>query len=163
MDNPQYPWSYAGQNTQQEFINAWRYLVEFFRNQKVKNVYWVWNPWLAKNIDIYYPGNDYVDVIGLTILNYGLAYDIDNKYWQTFDTLYLPFREKIQKYNKPIIISKLGSTPYGGDNRAWIMNSLNSIINNYQEINAVVFFHTDKDANWPYKKKSPFINWSLFN
>ncbi len=52
------------------------------------NVIWIWNPWKSKNILSFYPGKDYVDWIGVNILNYG-DLNSDRK-WYEFEALYRP-------------------------------------------------------------------------
>lgn len=73
FDNPAYPWSEAGGNTPEDFKRCWKYVVNYFDSLGVGNVTWVWNPWEEDQLDKYYPGDEYVDWIGVTNLNYGLA------------------------------------------------------------------------------------------
>jgi cellulose synthase (UDP-forming) len=168
-DNPQYPWSPAGENTPEEYVQAWRYVVDLFREEKADNVRWVWNPWKAVNIYDYYPGDQYVDWIGFTILNYGYAAsDAD---WHSFSALYEPFRfqiafaedESIMK--KPVMIAEFGSTAYGGDQAEWINEALYRIRERYPEIMSVVFFYSDQDKNWATDwRPSPdaaYIDWTF--
>ena len=97
MDNPSYPWSfYGGGNTPEEFILAYQYVVKYFNKMGATNVSWVWNPWEEDAIEKYYPGDDFVDWIGLTNLNYGLANS--NGKWVGFEDLYKPFHDKIIKF-----------------------------------------------------------------
>lgn len=56
--------------TAEEFIAKWRYVVNFFKAEGVTNVKWAWNPntWgTASTMDptTYYPGSEYVHVVGL--------------------------------------------------------------------------------------------------
>ncbi len=64
--------SFADNNT--AFIGAWQRIVNIFRNEGASNVYFVWNPncddigpnhWTA-----YYPGNNYVDWVGIDLYQY---------------------------------------------------------------------------------------------
>ncbi|GAA4403957.1 hypothetical protein GCM10023187_20520 [Nibrella viscosa] len=149
-----------------EFIGAWRYVVTFFRQQGVTNVRWVWSPSTDTDIKQYYPGSDYVDWIGVSCLNYGEA-SVDGE-WHSFRALYEPFRSQIFWHKdskirtKPVIITELGSTSYGGDGTLWITDALGQLTD-YPEIRSVVFYATDRDAHWPTAwRPSPttqYISW----
>jgi hypothetical protein len=76
--------------TQADFVNAWRRVVDIFREQGVTNVAWVWalntplpagwdwgwdNDWQA-----YYPGDAYVDWVGSDLYEWGQPSWIDPVY-----------------------------------------------------------------------------------
>lgn len=60
-----YPWGNQNPNL---YKSAYTYVVDYMRNHGAENTKWVWSP--AGNIgsEKYYPGDRYVDVIGVTIL-----------------------------------------------------------------------------------------------
>ena len=162
FDNPQYPWSPVGENSAEEFKAAWKYVVQFFNDQHVQNVQWVWNPWKPDKVGAYYPGDDYVDVIGLTALNYeklspsGLPY--------SFDDLYIPLKDALgaSAINKPIILSEFGSLNFEGQQEAWIVEALDSIYLNYPEITGIIFFNSNIDNNIPVATEElNTLDWSL--
>lgn len=168
-DNPQYPWSPEGGNSPQEFQEAWRHVVDVFRQQEVKNVQWVWNPWEDTAIPLYYPGDDYVDWIGITGLNYGLA--ASDGLWHSFATLYEPFRHQIafakdsSLMTKPVLLAEFGTTSYGGEQAEWLDEALYRIQNMYPEVKGVVFFYSDKDKNWATDwrpdENTAYIDWTF--
>lgn len=162
MDNPQYPWSKAGGNTPKEFIEAWRYVVNRFRAQGASNVSWVWSPWNVSTLRDYYPGNNYVDLIGLTVLNYGSTQGFGQ--WYDFDALYEPLSRALRDYPAPILIAEFGSTGLGGDRTAWLNQALDSIASR-PEIAGAVLFNSDEDANWPQDwadaRDQFLIKWSM--
>ncbi|WP_017732323.1 glycosyltransferase family 2 protein [Nafulsella turpanensis] len=168
-DNPHYPWSATGGNTPEEYVEAWRYVVELFREEDAENVIWVWNPWEEVTMMEFYPGGDYVDWLGFTVLNYGNA--APDELWHSFATLYEPFRykmassEEISIMKKPVMIAEFGSTSYGGSQIDWTSEALYDIQNLYPEIYALVFFYSDKDNNWATDwRPSPstqYIDWTF--
>ncbi len=95
FDNPAYPWSVNGNLSPDSYKAAWIYVFERFKKKGAHNVIWVWNPWKSSVIADYYPGNEFVDWIGLTLLNYGSLNE--NGKWISFSDIYLPFREELQK------------------------------------------------------------------
>ncbi len=70
MNDPyRYPWG-PQNNTHQEYIAAWRRVVDRFRRAGVHNVIWVWSPHVAyTSWETYYPGDDYVDWVSTGVLN----------------------------------------------------------------------------------------------
>ena len=168
-DNPQYPWSTTGGNTAEEYIGAWRYVVDQFNEAGVENAIWVWNPWQDVNMAEYYPGDDYVDWIGITVLNYGLAGS--DQLWHSFATLYEPYRyqiafsEDVSMMRKPVMIAEFGTTAFGGKQVPWIEEALYDIRTLYPEIQSLVFFYSNEDENWATdwrpSSNPQFIDWTL--
>ncbi|WP_242928758.1 glycosyltransferase [Pontibacter vulgaris] len=162
-ENPFYPWSPEYGNSPEKYVAAWRYVVDKFRQEGVTNVAWVWNPWKHTTMLDYYPGDDYVDWIGVTALNYGQAYS--DHAWRTFDDLYEPFRSHLTRIKKPVMLAEFGTTEFGGDKAAWLKYALYNISFDYPEIKAVVFFNSDRDKNWPNEWRpdstASFIDWSF--
>ena len=60
-----YPWS---SNDPALYQAAFRHVVEVFRAEGATNVQWVWSPAGQGNALAYYPGDDVVDYVGLTVL-----------------------------------------------------------------------------------------------
>jgi cellulose synthase (UDP-forming) len=162
-DNPHYPWSESGGNTPGEYIGAWQHTVEIFQEEGVYNVSWVWNPWRHENVYTYFPGGKYVDWIGITALNYGEA-SLDGR-WRSFDEVYLPYREQIKSLKRPVMLAEFGSTSYGGNQHEWIEDALDRISTEYKEIQAAVFFYSDRDKNWATdwrpSANAQFIDWTF--
>ena len=168
-DNPHYPWSAVGGNSPEEFREAWRHVVSLFRRQGVENVQWVWNPWEDTSIPLYYPGNDYVDWVGITGLNYGRA--ASDGLWHSFATLYDPYRHQIafaedsSLMTKPVMIAEFGTTAYGGQQAEWLSEALFRVQHLYPEVKGLVFFYSNQDDNWatnwrPYEG-AEFIDWTF--
>jgi cellulose synthase/poly-beta-1,6-N-acetylglucosamine synthase-like glycosyltransferase len=148
FDNPQYPWSPAGDNSPNDFVHAWKRVHEIFREEQAENVVWVWNPWKANNMKRYYPGDDYVDWIGVTGLNYG-TFNASAQ-WHEFRELYLPYHRAIKDLTgKPVILAEFGSLKLGGNQQNWVKNAFRSIDSHFKEIEGLVFFNSRFDTNLP--------------
>ena len=165
FDNPDYPWSRKGENTPEEFKKAWQYVYHKFQELRVQNVIWVWNPWKDIAVESYYPGDDYVDWIGVTLLNYG-ELNSDSK-WHEFESLYNPFHEKFKKLSyKPVMIAEMGTLNMKGNKKTWFKNAFKAIDSKYKEINGVVFFNSSFDKNIPKNNSNytnEFLHWSFSN
>lgn len=171
MNNPMYPWSDTGGNSPEEYTTAWKYVHDRFEMLGVQNVSWVWSPWSRENMQEYFPYGEnqsitqYVDWIGLTALNYGTA-SWDQKQ-MTFKEIYDPFRSTILSLSLdlPIMLAEFGSTSYGIDPQEWNDKSITTIIKNYPEINAIIYFYSDQDKNWITDWRpiegDQYVNWTF--
>lgn len=83
------------------YKKCYRYIHDIFAKNGANNVLWVWNPneksfpnftWNA--MEMYYPGNEYVDIIGLTGYNTGTYYSGET--WRSFDAIYSGMYQKYQ-------------------------------------------------------------------
>jgi hypothetical protein len=116
---------YAGKDTE-IFKALWRHIHRLFDEAGVDNVLWVWNPHDVSLPDfkwnhplMYYPGDDVVDIIGITGYNTG-TYFAGEK-WREFHDIYKPVTVDYSEwFNKPFMITEFGSNSVGGNKAAWI-------------------------------------------
>jgi cellulose synthase (UDP-forming) len=120
-----YPW---GNKNPELYIESYKYVMDRFENNNPENVYMVWAPAGNPGSEIYFPGDDYVDVIGTTIL-----YD---EYW--YGKYYVPefkqlsqTRAWLQNYNKDIWVVEFGAGMANVYNQSTVINDA---ISNYQEL-----------------------------
>lgn len=141
------------------YIAVWQRIYNIFEQQGVNNCIWIYNPndnnfppcpW--NNYLAYYPGNDYVDMIGVTGYNTGTYYFASRgEIWREFETIYDEINEKYQPiFNKfPWIITEFATSSVGGDKPGWITNMFNAI-DKYPNIKAMVWFSfADYDPDVP--------------
>ena len=117
MNDPyRYPWG-PQNNTKEEFIVAWRRVVERFRAAGATNVLWVWSPHVAYDYwDLYYPGDAYVDWVATGVLNFGPIAQWSR--WWTLAEIFGTKYERLASFGKPVMIAELGSLAVGGDRAA---------------------------------------------
>jgi Glycosyl hydrolase family 26 len=92
------------------FVAMWQHVVNYFRAAGVTNVKWVWAP----NVDAgdgamsaYYPGDRYVDYVGLDGYNY--AYTQGGP-WQTPEQVFGASYAELERItHKPVIIAETSS------------------------------------------------------
>lgn len=115
------------------YIALWKYIHTIFAAEGVDNVLWVWNPhdlsrpnFKWNHFLTYYPGDEYVDIIGMTGYNTGTYFPGEK--WREFDEIYTPlYSEYSAVFNKPFMITEFASNSVGGDKAAWIRNMFNSM------------------------------------
>jgi hypothetical protein len=155
MNDPyRYPWG-PHNNSIEDFIRAWRHVVERFRMAGADNVVWVWSPHASYDFYPYYPGDDYIDWVATGVLNFGtVAYW--SKWW-TFKEIFGDKYEFFAALNKPIMIAEFGSLAVGGDRSAWFQAALQDFQATYPQVKALLFFHSSSDATVTYQN----IDWSF--
>lgn len=156
MNDPyRYPWG-PQNNEPQDFIDAWKHVVELFRKEQVDNVLWVWAPHLAYGkFRDFYPGDGYVDWIATGTLNYGTVAPWSQ--WWTFDEIFAKYYEELATYHKPIMLAEFGSLAVGGDRAKWYAEALYDFPTKYPAVKALIFFHNRKDATTTFQT----LNWYI--
>ena len=128
------------------YREMYKYVYSFFEKHNANNVIWVWNPngksfpnfkWNAE--EMYYPENNMVDVLGLTLYNTGNFYEGEN--WTEFKDLYEPlYNTAIEKYDMPFMITEFSCARAGGDKETWTKTML-SKIKDYNNIKIAVWWN----------------------
>lgn len=141
------------------YIDVWRYIYNIFEEESVTNCIWIFNPndnnyppSIWNNFLSYYPGNEFVHMIGVTGYNTGTYYAEKNgEVWRSFKTIYDEINSKYKDIfgQFPWIITEFASSSIGGDKAAWISDMFDSI-KSYPNIKAAVWFSSaDYDPDFP--------------
>ncbi|MCG2612709.1 glycosyltransferase [Terrimonas sp. NA20] len=157
-DNPAYPWSPSGGNTPDEFKAGWKYIYEYFLQKGVNNVAWVWSPWKAANIEAYFPGKQYVDWLGVTMLDYGALRGTSD----SFEDLYRPFHQHgIFRSGLPVMVAEMGSLAGKEQQTQWFSSAFKKISEQFPDIRAAVFFNSHHDQNVPQQNAVTSLDWQI--
>lgn len=143
------------------YVEVWRKIYNIFQEEGVNNAIWVFNP---NNISFppcgwnsplaYYPGNEYVQMFGITGYNTGDYYkDLYGETWREFEDIY----DEIYKTYEPCfsefpwMITEFASASAGGDKVKWI-NDMFKAFPKYPEIKVAVWFNSqDFDPREPHE------------
>jgi hypothetical protein len=135
-----------------DFVKAWRHVVTLFRSAGAANVSWVWCPFAvqgkrraAEEWRRYYPGDDFVDWVGMDGYNWGAARAWSR--WQTFGQIFSPLYGDYAG-RKPLMICEVACAETGGDKAAWIRNMGAKLSERFSRIRAVTWFDADKETDW---------------
>lgn len=154
MNGNWYPWAINhNNNTYDSFITAWKYIVDKFNSVGAHNVTWVWCPNHSNDPESNdmvqcYPGDEYVDWIGMDGYNWGVTQSWS--YWQSFrDVFDYAYNVLTSLSSKPLMIGEFACTEEGGSKADWITDAIGSQIkNNYPGIKAIVWFNINKECDW---------------
>lgn len=143
------------------YIECYRLIYRIFEEEgALANTLWVWNPngasypnygWNAA--DCYYPGDAYVDIVGLTGYNTGTYYEGER--WRSFEDIYTPlYRNATLQYAHPLMITEFACSSIGGDKAAWVKDML-ARLSEKDRIKAAIWwnsadFDTDGNVARPY-------------
>jgi hypothetical protein len=121
------------------FITAWRRIHAIFARHGATNVGWVWGPnWDSvpnqpwNDMDKYYPGDDYVDWIGIS--GYFGRSQSPQLLYDSFYARYAP--------HKPLMIAETGALERGGRVKADWIEALHQWVAQHPAVKATVWFDT---------------------
>jgi mannan endo-1,4-beta-mannosidase len=125
MNGDWYPWGSSGANSARVYKRAWRHLVRIFRRNGADNVSWVWTPYVNQGGGLpfkpYYPGDRWVDWVGLDGFNWGYG---GSSY--TFNELFRgSYRSLARLSSRPMMIAETGT--HGGGKARWIAQTLRQL------------------------------------
>lgn len=140
-----YPWSGTiNGNSPSQHIAAYRYVRSKFNS--VPNVKFGWDmnnesvPDTPDNkISLYYPGDAYVDYIGVNGFNF-------DDPWQDYSQIFTSVVNELSVFKKPVIIFSMASAP-GPKKADWINNAISNIKNDIR-IFGFIWFNENKEKDW---------------
>lgn len=151
-----YPWS-GDKLAEDVYIAMTRHLWDIFSRVGADNTKWVFSiNWenIPANNDYYgfYPGDKYVDYIGIDGYNWGNTKSWSR--WMSFSEIFKKrYKEVVNRFKKPVIISEFSSSSSGGSKAQWIKDALN-YIKETKEIKAFILFNVDKETDWHFSPHS---------
>lgn len=153
--------SYGGACTLNEpelYKQVWRHIYDIFKEEGVNNTIWIFNP-NDRNFPPneynhfvnYYPGDEYVQIFGVTGYNTGTYYKEIGEEWREFEFIYDGIQANCGEYfgEFPWMITEFSSSSIGGDKPQWIRNMFD-VIHKYENIKIAVWFDcVDYDFSYP--------------
>ena len=140
-----------------EYVTAWRHVHDIFASVGATNVSWVWCPFVDPSGSLaplasLYPGEGYVDWVGLDGYNWGTN-PAAPRGWMSFNELFRTTYDEIVEEiapSKPLVISEVGSSEYGGSKAEWIADALRSANTEYPQLKGMIWFEKyDDGMDWP--------------
>ncbi|MBU4376167.1 MAG: discoidin domain-containing protein [Candidatus Omnitrophica bacterium] len=147
------------------YIDAWRHIHDIFEAVGADNVAWVWSvnnsdwprePW--NKFQNYYPGDDYVDWLGVDGYNWNrVEYAGWQSFQQVFDNQEDEYSNSFNRLRaisteKPIIIAEFACAhelkANGKRKREWITETFNLLETTYPYVKCFIWFDMDKEENW---------------
>ncbi|HEX6208498.1 MAG TPA: glycosyl hydrolase [Actinomycetota bacterium] len=153
MNGDWMPWSESvNGNRPGEYVRAWRHVHRIFDQVGARNVRWIWAPNVVSPaftpLKRLYPGDRWVDLVGIDGYNWGTTQSSWGSTWQSFDRIFRPTIRKLRRItSKRILITEIASTEHGGDKAAWTRKTLRAM-GRYPFIVGFMWFNYDKETDW---------------
>ncbi len=156
MNGNWFPWSEeTNGNSRGEYVQAWRHVHDRFTALGATNVIWIWSPNVitarpSVRLAPLYPGDDYVDWMGIVGYYRRVYYDSNgNPKAPTFDNTYSETLAELRTVaSKPIVLTEVGATEIGGNKPAWITSLFQGMADNPDVIGFVWFDHSVNGTDW---------------
>ena len=150
-----YPWATSDPEL---YRAAFRHVVSVFRSDGATNARWVWSPAGEADAVAFYPGDDVVDYVGLTVLG-DSEWDWDLGYTtrRSMVDLLRPRYLVVASLDKPVIIAELGASGDSDQQRAWLEAGVAGL-GEFDRVRALVYF---EDRNAPNNHRLTQPNWRL--
>ena len=154
--SPRFPWA---QWSPEDYIAAYQRFVTQCRKHLPEAKY-VWSPKGEESLADFYPGDQYVDAVGLSVFGYQ---PYDKRQFgkeRTFAEALEPGYRLAEGFGKPIIVAEFG---YEGDPdyvSGWVKAAAAPYCE-FPQLTAVVYFNARETFPWPLDMGRP--NWRIGN
>jgi cellulose synthase (UDP-forming) len=149
-----YPWA---SNQPALYRAAFRHVAGIFRAEGALNARFVWSPAGEVGVERFFPGDDVVDYVGLTILGdqrWDLGAGLPS---QSFQDLLGPRYERVAVFGKQIIVAELGVSGSAEHQAAWLADISHSV-SRFPALRALVYFN---DRNPPVEHLDVLPDWRV--
>jgi hypothetical protein len=105
----------------------------------------------------YYPGDDIVDIVGVSSYNFGALVDL----WTPVAWAVTAPLAEIRTFapDKPYILAQVGSSTAGGDRDEWLREMFRVTIRDPNVV-GLVYFNFDKETDWKvWRDHLPAVGW----
>lgn len=164
-----YPWS--GQ-PHEDYVSAFRYVVNKVRANVDTDIRWVWAGVMKdKSID-YWPGDSFVDFVGIPVYSFP-SWDREHYgYIRDFSEIFSEKLSYLPNVKKPILITELGVVGSDDFKNYWLRHAFLTF-SDFDSLTGIVFFSArDTDGVWGEGVNTPdwtldpalidgFVNWKL--
>lgn len=130
-----------------DYVSAYRRMVTECRRTNT-TAHYMWSPKGNASLAEFYPGDAFVDVVGLTV--FGLQqYDLDKfGHERSFAEALSPGYHRVEQFGKPVMVAELG---YEGD-RDYVRKWAETVAKpnaEFPRLTAVVYFNDREVYPWP--------------
>jgi endoglucanase len=132
------PWN---QNDPPGFVAAYRQFVRVCRDASgPSNLKFMWSPAGFPALRDYWPGGQYVDIVGLTSLGFR-QWEVAHGYGElSFSAIFDPRYQLVQGYGKPVVVAEFGAAGEREYQKEWVGHAFNAFPN-YPLLRGVVYFN----------------------
>jgi mannan endo-1,4-beta-mannosidase len=144
-----YPWcEQSNGNARGDYVKAYRHVHELFVEAGADNVIWIWSPNVtypgAEPLKGLYPGDDYVDWIGLS----GYYGTEGVQSYRSFNQIFTRTFDELRRFTeRPIVITETGATDSDGA-KARFVREMFAQLPDHPDVIGVIWFELRNDVDW---------------
>ena len=140
-----YPWSLEDPRP---YIEAFRRIHRIFDEEGVTNTLWLWSPAGNVNCMAYYPGAEYVDMVGITVFG-NRDWDIKNGVAErsTFEQIFGEKYDTVSSSGKPVVVAELGVSGSREFQRKWLHDAFAAMPRSWPDLHGVIYFNAINAPN----------------
>ncbi|MFM2389831.1 MAG: hypothetical protein RLZZ437_1386 [Pseudomonadota bacterium] len=130
-----------------DYISAYRRMIDICRAE-APDANFIWSPIGLEGSEAYYPGDEYVDLVGLSIFGFQPYEEATLGRSQTFSEVLTERYDRVKGFGKPVVVAEVGysgSAEYVAD---W-ENSLRAPRPEMPQLVGVVYFNQAEVYPWP--------------
>lgn len=156
-----------GPRSPEIYRQMFRYVVSVFRREGASNVIWAFcpnseslpnpssspdNAW--NEASRYYPGDEYVDVVGADGYNWGTTQTREkdgwDSRWRSFRDIFTPIHSRLRTLapGKPFFVFETATVTEGGDKEGWIKEAIHTA--GEWKIEGIIWFQVNKEQDWRF-------------
>ncbi|AYG69819.1 MULTISPECIES: glycosyl hydrolase [unclassified Rhizobium] len=143
--NGQFTWAYWSPS---QYVKAYKHAVDVCRRD-LPSAEYMWSPMGKEGLEAYYPGDRYVDVVGISVFGYQ---PFDQRVLgrdSTFVEATKPAYDRVKAFGKPIVIAELGYQGNEAYVHAWAEEAAKPH-DEFKNIVGVVYFDDREVYPWPH-------------
>jgi endoglucanase len=141
------------------YISAYRRMIDVCR-ASAPDITVMWSPLGDEDMAKYYPGDEYADLIGLTVFGLQAWDQAKHGHDRTFDEIFAPRYERAAAFGKPVVVAELGYVGKAGYVDTW-KNAVRQVKDEYPQLVGVVYFNYPEVYPWPEGFGAP--DWRMKN
>lgn len=143
-DNGQFIW--AGWDPA-DYVSAFRRMIDVCR-ASAPSIQVMWSPLGEEGMEKYYPGDDYVDLVGVSVFGFQ-AYDrLEFGHDRSFTEILGPRYERAAAFGKPVVVAEVGYTGTQAYVDDW-QAELRKPRPEYPNLVGVIYFDQKEVYPWP--------------
>ena len=163
MDKPgQYPWGYSDPS---RYIRLYHYVHAKVVSLRPANIRWVWSPAGNTRADRYWPGDSFVDVLGISIYSsraWTANHELESFAQQLEQRLWLQ-----RRFGRPLLVAEAGVSGSSTDQQRWLHDAITAL-SRFPVVCGLVYFHAPQPRWMPiptghenWQLKSDVLVWLL--
>jgi len=143
-DNGQFIW--AGWD-HDDYIAAYQRMIDLCRAD-APNITVMWSPLGDEGMQDYYPGDDYADLVGVSVFGLQAWDQAKHDHDRTFDEIFAPRYELAASFGKPVVVAELGYVGKASYVQNWD-DTVRVDKVEYPSLVGVVYFNYPEVYPWP--------------